>query len=159
VLGTGEVVPVLNVPDLMRSATKPASPHGALASEKTADAAKQSILVVEDSITSRALLKNILEAAGYSITTAVDGIDAYTTLKTGAFDLIVSDVEMPRMDGFDLTARVRADKQLSGLPVVLVTALESREHRERGIDAGANAYIVKSSFDQSNLLEVVRRLI
>ncbi|MDP1952384.1 MAG: response regulator, partial [Betaproteobacteria bacterium] len=61
--------------------------------------------------------------------------------------------------GFDLTAKVRADKQLAELPVVLVTALESREHRERGIDAGANAYIVKSSFDQSNLLEVVRRLI
>ncbi len=159
VLGTGQVVPVLNVPDLMRSATKPAAPHVAQAVEKTAEAAKRSILVVEDSITSRALLKNILEAAGYTVTTAVDGIDAYTTLKTGAFDLIVSDVEMPRMDGFDLTSRVRADKQLSALPVVLVTAMESREHRERGIDAGANAYIVKSSFDQSNLLEVVRRLI
>jgi len=66
---------------------------------------------------------------------------------------------MPRMDGFDLTAKIRADKALSELPVVLVTALEQREHRERGIDAGASAYIVKSSFDQSNLLEVVRRLI
>jgi two-component system chemotaxis sensor kinase CheA len=105
------------------------------------------------------LLKNILESAGYSITTAVDGIDAYTTLKTAEFDLIVSDVEMPRMDGFDLTAKVRADKQLAELPIVLVTALESREHRERGVDVGANAYIVKSSFDQSNLLEVIGRLI
>ena len=116
-------------------------------------------MVVEDSITSRSLLKNILESAGYRVTTAVDGVDAYTTLKTGTFDLIVSDVEMPRMDGFDLTAKVRADKQLGELPVVLVTSLESREHRERGIDVGANAYIVKSSFDQSNLLEVVRQLI
>jgi two-component system chemotaxis sensor kinase CheA len=89
----------------------------------------------------------------------VDGADGYTTLKTGTFDLVVSDVEMPRMDGFDLTAKIRADKNLSELPVVLVTALESREHRERGIDAGANAYIVKSSFDQSNLLEITRRLI
>ncbi|HUO83477.1 MAG TPA: hybrid sensor histidine kinase/response regulator [Thermoanaerobaculia bacterium] len=159
VLGTGEVVPVLNVPDLMRSAMKSAAQRGALAAEKPAKATKQSILVVEDSITSRTLLRNILEAAGYIITTAVDGIDAYTTLKTGAFDLIVSDVEMPRMDGFDLTAKVRADKQFSGLPLVLVTALESREHRERGIDVGANAYIVKSSFDQSNLLEIIRRLI
>ncbi len=159
VLGTGQVVPVLNVSDLMRSALKSAALHGTLAAEKTAEGAKQSILVVEDSITSRALLKNILEAAGYNITTAVDGIDAYTTLKTGTFDLVVSDVEMPRMDGFDLTARVRADKQMSGLPVVLVTALESREHRERGIDVGANAYIVKSSFDQSNLLDIIRRLI
>jgi len=122
-------------------------------------AEKRAILVAEDSITSRALLKNILESAGYLVTTAVDGADAFTTLKTGTFDLVVSDVDMPRMDGFSLTAKVRADKRLGELPVVLVTALESREHRERGIDVGANAYIVKSSFDQSNLLEVVRRLI
>ena len=130
-----------------------------VAAEGPAEAQKRAILVVEDSITSRALLKNILESAGYLVTTAVDGIDAYTALKTGTFDLVVSDVEMPRMDGFDLTAKVRSDKQLAELPIVLVTALESREHRERGIDVGANAYIVKSSFDQSNLLEVVRRLI
>lgn len=158
VLGTGQVVAVLNVPDLLKSAVKQAAPPPVAAATHGV-AAKQSILVVEDSITSRALLKNILESAGYLITTAVDGVDAYTTLKTGTFDLIVSDVEMPRMDGFDLTAKVRADKQLAELPVVLVTALESREHRERGIDVGANAYIVKSSFDQSNLLEVIQQLI
>jgi two-component system, chemotaxis family, sensor kinase CheA len=66
---------------------------------------------------------------------------------------------MPRMNGFDLTAKIRSDKTLSGLPVVLVTALESREDRERGVDVGANAYIVKSSFDKSNLLEAIKRLI
>ena len=160
VLGTGEVAPVLNVPDLMKSATKLAAASRApAAAEKTIEAQKRAVLVVEDSITSRSLLKNILESAGYSVTTAVDGIDAYTALKSATFDLVVSDVEMPRMDGFDLTAKVRADKNLSELPIVLVTALEQREHRERGIEAGANAYIVKSSFDQSNLLEVVRRLI
>jgi two-component system chemotaxis sensor kinase CheA len=160
VLGTGQVVPVLNVPDLLKSAVKRATaPRAPLAARKPDAAEKPSILVVEDSITSRALLKNILESAGYRVATAVDGIDAYTALKTGAFDLLVSDVEMPRMDGFDLTARVRADKQFAELPVVLVTALGSREHRERGIDVGANAYIVKSSFDQSNLLEVVQRLL
>jgi two-component system chemotaxis sensor kinase CheA len=159
VLGTGEVVPVLNVPDLMKSATQTtAIPRQHGAAEVLADVAKHTILVVEDSITSRSLLKNILESAGYAVRTAVDGIDAYTTLKTEPFDLVVSDVEMPRMDGFDLTARIRADKNLSELPIVLVTALEQREHRERGIEVGANAYIVKSSFDQSNLLEVVRRL-
>jgi two-component system chemotaxis sensor kinase CheA len=161
VLGTGQVAPVLNVPDLMKSAVKPAAPSRghAAAAEQPAGARKRSILVVEDSITSRALLKNILESAGYRVATAVDGIDAYTALKTATFDLVVSDVEMPRMDGFDLTAKVRADKRLAELPVVLVTALESREDRERGIDVGANAYIVNSSFDQSNLLEIVRRLI
>ncbi|KVW94803.1 hybrid sensor histidine kinase/response regulator [Thiobacillus denitrificans] len=160
VLGTGQVVPVLNVPDLLKSAVKQATaPRAPIAAGKPGAVEKQSILVVEDSITSRSLLKNILESADYAVTTAVDGIDAYTALKTGTFDLVVSDVEMPRMDGFDLTAMIRADKHLAELPVVLVTALDSREHRERGIDVGANAYIVKSSFDQSNLLEVIRRLL
>ncbi|MES2236738.1 MAG: hybrid sensor histidine kinase/response regulator [Pseudomonadota bacterium] len=160
VLGTGQVVPVLNVPDLMKSAVKFASaPRAAGMPVQPAETRAQSVLVVEDSITSRALLKNILESAGYAVTTAVDGVDAYTVLKTAVFDLVVSDVEMPRMDGFELTAKVRSDKQLAELPIVLVTALESHEYRERGIDVGANAYIVKSSFDQSNLLEVIRRLI
>jgi two-component system chemotaxis sensor kinase CheA len=160
VLGTGEVAPVLNVTDLMKSATKlAATARAPAAAEKLTETRKRAVLVVEDSITSRSLLKNILESAGYSVTTAVDGIDAFTALKTATFDLVVSDVEMPRMDGFDLTAKIRADKHLSELPVVLVTALEQREHRERGIEVGASAYIVKSSFDQSNLLEVVRRLI
>jgi two-component system chemotaxis sensor kinase CheA len=104
------------------------------------------------------LLKGILESAGYEVRTAVDGMDAFTLLRTQPFDLVVSDVEMPRLNGFDLTARIRADKKLGELPVVLVTALETREDRERGIDVGASAYLVKSSFDQSNLLEAVRRL-
>jgi two-component system, chemotaxis family, sensor kinase CheA len=155
VLGTGKVLPVLNVADLMLSAVKitPASaPRGA---EEVA----KSILVAEDSITARTLVKNILEFAGYKVKTATDGAEALSVLATERFDLVVSDVEMPRMSGFDLTARIRADQRLAQLPVVLVTALDSREDRERGVDVGANAYIVKSSFDQGNLLEVVRRLI
>ena len=105
------------------------------------------------------LLKNILESAGYRVTTAVDGVDALTSLKTHPFDLLVSDVEMPRMDGFDLTLKIRADKKLSELPVVLVTALGSPEHLERGVEVGANAYVVKGKFDQTNLLDVIRKLI
>jgi two-component system chemotaxis sensor kinase CheA len=93
------------------------------------------------------------------VQTAVDGVDALATLKTGRFDAVVSDVDMPRMNGLDLTENIRADKRFSELPVVLVTALESRADRERGIDVGANAYIVKSSFDQSNLLDVIKRLL
>jgi two-component system chemotaxis sensor kinase CheA len=154
-LGTGKVLPVLNVADLMRSAIRMA-PVTSL--HETEDAPK-SILVAEDSITARTLLKNILESAGYRVKTAVDGAEALGVLAREKFDLVVSDVEMPRMSGFDLTAKIRADKRLDSLPVVLITALESRQDRERGADAGANAYIVKSSFDQGNLLEVVRRLI
>lgn len=159
VLGTGQVVPILNVPDLMKSAVKAAPTPVRAPAAGRAQAKQKSILVVEDSITARALLKNILEAAGYRVKTAVDGVDAFTTLRTEAFDLVVSDVDMPRLNGLDLTAKIRGDKKLAELPVVLVTALESREDRERGIDVGANAYLVKRSFDQSNLLEVIRRLI
>ena len=162
-LGTGRVVPVLNVPDLLKSAVKASSATFISTQDSSAEkqgaSSKHSILVVDDSITARTLLKHILESAGYRVTTAVDGVEGYTALKTDAYSLVVSDVEMPRMDGFALTAKIRADKQLATLPVVLVTALDSRDHRERGIDVGANAYIVKSRFDQSNLLEATRRLI
>ena len=158
VLGSGEVAPILNVSDLLKSArTAGAAPRAALASAPAQGPAKK-ILVVEDSITSRMLLKGILESAGYEVKTAIDGIDGFTALRAQRFDLVVSDVEMPRMNGFDLTTKIRADRALAEVPVVLVTALESREDRERGIDVGANAYLVKSSLDQSDLLEALRRL-
>jgi two-component system chemotaxis sensor kinase CheA len=158
VLGSGEVAPILNVADLLKSAR--AAGVGVRTAPVIAPSAAPAkrILVVEDSITSRMLLKGILESAGYDVKTAVDGIDGFTALRAERFDLVVSDVEMPRMDGFDLTARIRADRGLAEVPVVLVTALESREDRERGIDVGANAYLVKSNLDQSNLLEALRRL-
>jgi two-component system chemotaxis sensor kinase CheA len=153
------VVPILNINDLMRSAVNiSASAAAPLSSGVRAAARPVRVLIAEDSITSRTLLKNILEASGFQVRTAIDGIDALTLLKTEEFDIVVSDVEMPRMDGFGLTAAIRQDKDFAGLPVVLVTGLESREDRERGIDVGANAYIVKSSFDQSRLVEVIRKL-
>ncbi|MEX1276961.1 MAG: hybrid sensor histidine kinase/response regulator [Bacteroidota bacterium] len=161
ILGSGKVVPILNLADLVMSAVRLArSEQPRLTAEVTRETERRlSVLVVEDSITARTLLRSILETAGYTVTTAIDGIDALTQLRTGDFNIVVSDVDMPRMNGFDLTTRIRADKTFSELPVVLVTALESREDRERGVDVGANAYIVKSSFDQSNLLETIRRLI
>jgi two-component system chemotaxis sensor kinase CheA len=150
-----KVVPILDVADLMRSAVSMTLATGLHQAEEKA----QSILVAEDSITTRTLLKNILELAGYKVKTAVDGAEAFSVLGSETFDLVVSDIEMPRMGGLDLTAKIRADKRLSQLPVVLVTTLDSRADRERGVDVGASAYIVKGSFDQGNLLEVVRRLI
>ncbi|MBI4165219.1 MAG: hybrid sensor histidine kinase/response regulator [Acidobacteria bacterium] len=159
VLGNGKLVPVLNPSDLVKSAVKVAPSSALPVASGESPSGRRPILVAEDSITARSLLRNILESAGYDVQTAVDGVDALTALKAGEFGLVVSDVDMPRMNGFDLTARIRADKKLGELPVVLVTALESREDRECGLDVGANAYIVKSSFDQSNLLEIVRRLI
>ena len=159
ILGTGRVVPILNASDLLKSALVASAVVGRPAhAASVTTARKKSLLVVEDSITARTLLKGILETAGYDVRTAVDGIDGFTQLRAGTFDVVVSDVDMPRMSGFDLTAKIRADKKLGEIPVVLVTALHSREDRERGMDVGANAYIVKSSFDQTSLLEVIKRL-
>ncbi len=93
------------------------------------------------------------------VETAVDGLEAWARLKEKPIDLVVSDVDMPRLNGVELTQRVRSDPQLQNLPVVLVTALASSEDRARGLDAGANAYLVKSSFDQSNLLETIAHLL
>ena len=159
VLGSGRIAPILNVADLLKSAKRAFPVARPATAAKAVETAAKSILVVEDSITSRMLLKSILESSGYKVKTAVDGMEGFTALRAERYDLVVSDVEMPRLNGFDLTARIRADKKLAGLPVVLVTALETREDRERGIDVGASAYLVKSSFDQSNLLEAVRRLV
>lgn len=158
VLASGDVVPILNGTDLLRAARRAGTPRRSAAAATPRTPATKAILVVEDSITSRLMIKHVLEAAGYRVQTAVDGMDAFTQLRAAQFDLVVSDVEMPRLNGFDLTARIRADERLAELPVVLVTALETREDRERGIDVGANAYLGKSGFDQDDLLDAVRRL-
>ena len=159
VLGNGQVVPVLNVADLVTTALKPRTSRSSAVAADPSEKTQKRILIAEDSITSRMLLKNILEAAGYIVNTAVDGVDAFTRAKEGEYDLLVSDVDMPRMNGFELCRKIRLDSMLKELPVVLVTSLSRREDHEQGIEAGANAYIVKSNFEQSNLLEVVRKLI
>jgi len=159
-LGNGKVAPVLDGPELLRAAVRSAEAGSVIASApKTQEQTKRSILVAEDSITSRTLLRGILESSGYAVETVVDGVEALAKLRVGRFDLVVSDVDMPRMNGLVLTSKIRADKNLADLPVVLVTSLESREDRERGVEVGASAYIVKRNFEQSNLLEVIRRLL
>ncbi len=123
------------------------------------DAARKRILVVDDSVTTRTLEQNILEAAGYEILLASDGAEAWQLLQNQAVDLVVSDVEMPRMNGFALTEAIRSSARLSALPVVLVTALASEEDRLRGLQAGADAYLVKSAFDQESLLNAVQQVL
>jgi two-component system chemotaxis sensor kinase CheA len=117
------------------------------------------LLVADDSFTTRELIRTILQSAGYDVTTAVDGLDALDKLRATTYDLVVSDVEMPRVDGFQLTSRIRTDLGLTELPVIIVTSLASETHRRRGLEAGAQAYIVKSQFNQSNLLEIVQQLL
>jgi two-component system chemotaxis sensor kinase CheA len=158
VLGEGRVVAVLHVADLLKSAALGDWREGAGQRPQRAGEGA-SLLVAEDSITARALLQGILESAGFRVTTAADGEEALEALHKNDFDLLITDVEMPRLDGFDLTARLRNDKRLAELPVILVTALDSREDKERGVEVGADAYIVKSSFDQRKLLEAIRTLL
>lgn len=155
-LGTGQVVLILRPTDLLGTIREgPRLPVASTVQEN--EQPQPVILVVDDSITTRTMEKNLLEAAGYHVRVAVDGIEAWALLKSEPVDLVVSDVDMPRMNGLELTAKIRTNRNMANLPVILVTALESREDKERGLEVGANAYIVKSSFDQSNLLEFIRR--
>ena len=160
VLGTGQVVPVLNVPDVLKSAVRAgaAAANPGMTAVESRRAGQKTVLLVEDSVTTRMLLTNLLETAGYRVRTAVDGVDGLAQLPGGAVDIVVSDVDMPRMNGFDLTAHIRGDERFTAVPVVLVTTFASPADRERGMQVGANAYLVKSGFDQSDLLAVIQRL-
>lgn len=117
------------------------------------------ILVVDDSMTTRTLEKSILEAHGFRVRVAVDGLDALIQVRAEPVDLVVSDVEMPRIDGFALLRELKHDRKLAHIPVILVTSLKRQEDIERGLDLGAAAYIVKQRFDQTELLETIRQIL
>jgi len=160
ILGSGEVALILNAADLLRAGKTSSQTLGVSQTPGVSEAvASPVILVADDSITTRTLEKNILEAAGYRVRVAADGAEAWTVLQSEPCSLLVSDVNMPRMDGFQLTEKVRASETLKTLPIILVTSLDSRDDRERGIWAGADAYIVKGAFDQDVLLSTIRQLI
>ncbi len=132
--------------------------HRELEAQQTR-AVKGRILVVDDSVTTRTMEKNILEARGYQVTVAISGEDAIDKLATQLFDLVVSDVEMPGISGFELTEKIRENEQTRDLPVIIVTSYASDEDKRRGITVGAQAYIVKGSFDQGVLLQAVETFI
>lgn len=161
ILGSGEVLLMLHTADLIKLADR-ADLHarGPAASKAQEPSRRKTILVVDDSITTRTLEKNILEAAGYEVELATDGEEALGQLMSGSSpDLIVSDINMPNLDGFDMTAQIKQDAHLRDIPIVLVTSLDSPADKARGIEAGADAYIVKGSFDQGDLLETIQNLI
>ena len=160
-LGTGSVVVILNPSDLIQTALGLGTGRVSVTSPAVQAESRRAprILVVDDSLTTRTLERTILEAAGYAVTVAADGLEALNTLRDADIDLVVSDVEMPRLDGFGLTAELRRDERLRHVPVVLITSLDAREHRERGVEVGADAYVVKSAFDQGQLLETIGRLL
>jgi two-component system, chemotaxis family, sensor kinase CheA len=155
ILGDGNIALVLDPPDLIQESLKATTTVPPLASTITVP---PRIMVVEDSVTSRTFLQMLLERDGYYVQTAVDGIQALAMLKEHEFDIVVSDIDMPRMSGFTLTEKIRADNRLSKLPVVLVTSLDAPEDRNHGIAVGADAFVVKSSFEKENLLMIIKDL-
>jgi len=118
-----------------------------------------SILIVDDSITTRSLEKSILEAYGYGVEVAVDGLQALEAIRHNPPDLVITDVMMPRLNGFQLLEQMKGTPGMKEIPVILVTSLESREEQERGLALGADAYIVKRKFDQRELLTIVRQIL
>ena len=165
ILGTGAVVVILSPTDLIKSALRNlesaqrmGAPEVVLTGAQV-ESPRRRVLVVDDSVMTRTLERTILEAAGYAVVVAGDGAQALEVLRDTQVDAIVSDIEMPRMNGFELTAAVRQDERLRHLPIVLVTSLDAPEHVERGAAAGADAYIVKGRFDQDDLLNTIGRLL
>lgn len=160
-LGSGEICAVLNPADLLRSAHKLVGAGRETVGEvhPTQAAARPSVLLAEDSALIRAMEKRILEDGGYEVVAAVDGADALNLLGSRPFAAVVSDITMPNMTGLTLTERIRAEPRYQELPVILVTSLASDEDKRRGLEAGANAYIPKPTFDQRVLLETLKRLI
>lgn len=159
ILGAGDVVPILNVPDLMNNArSRTGQRVGPVAREEREGPRR--ILICEDSFTTRELERSIFEAAGYDVETAVDGAAGLVRLKEGLkVDAVVTDVQMPNMTGFQLTRAIKTDPVLARIPVVIVTSLERDEEKAEGVDAGADAYITKSVFNQDTLLETVEQLV
>jgi two-component system sensor histidine kinase and response regulator WspE len=156
----GTLVLILDVDDVMRSI------EGLLAQGERSTVAgearlaeKKRVLVVDDALTVREAERQLLAARGYDTDSAVDGVDAWNAVRGSRYDLVVTDIDMPRMDGFELVRAIKSDARLSSIPVVVVSYKDREEDRLRGMQVGADAYLKKGSFDDRALLEIVRDLI
>jgi chemotaxis protein histidine kinase CheA len=156
--GDGTVICLVDLRELVADA-RPASLDATDDDSARPATAKARVLVVEDSVGVRELERVILEAAGYEVVTAVDGLDGAERLKDRPADLVVSDVEMPGMDGFALTRTIRRTRGWEQVPVVIMTSRGSEDDQRAGLEAGASAYLLKTEFDQNQLVETVRRLV
>lgn len=158
ILPSGEVCMILNPLDLLKSFQKQAPSIIQSKPTKTIPV-KPVVLLVEDSLYVRTQEQRLLEKAGYEVVIAVDGLEGYRQLKKRNFDAVISDVEMPNLDGLSLTAKIRQHREYKDLPIILVTTLDSDEDKRRGADAGANAYVIKGKFNQEFLLETLEKFV
>lgn len=160
ILGNGEIALILDIPSILNTArgisriTVHEVKEQAVEEEKIIQ-----VLAVEDSLTARELIRSILESAQYKVEVAVDGVDALQKLSLYKFDLILTDVQMPRMDGIELVQKIRKSEEYKDTPVVILSTMGSDADKRRGIEAGATAYLVKSGFQQQELLDLVERLV
>ncbi|MFY2561469.1 hybrid sensor histidine kinase/response regulator [Corallococcus terminator] len=152
VLDDGRVVPVLNAPELVRAARPETRSTGT-------EARRPRILVCDDALTTRFAMKSLLEIAGFPVVTAADGEEAWGVLERTPCQLVVSDWQMPRLDGVGLARRIKSHPTLHSTPIILVTSLDSPEDRAAGLEAGADGYLVKREVERGKLLELVRQLL
>jgi two-component system sensor histidine kinase and response regulator WspE len=162
---TGDQLPVLiiDVEDLVRSIDNLVSggrlTHVSRNSALHVARKQKCVLVVDDSLTVRELERKLIESKGYKVETAVDGMDAWNAVRTGQYDLVVTDVDMPRLDGIELVTLIKKDARLNSLPTLIVSYKDREEDRCRGLDAGADYYLTKASFHDATLLRAVQDLI
>ena len=160
ILGTGEVIVILDAQDLLAASRHVHATVAAHLPTTVKERPQRRILLVEDSLTTREFEHSLLEAHGYVVEMAVDGMDGLEKVRgEQKFDLVVTDIEMPRMNGFDFCKALRQQPEFAELPIVVVTTLDKEEEKRRGIEAGAQAYIIKGAFNQNTLLETIERLI
>lgn len=162
-LDDGSVVLIVDVEDMLRSVDKLLNTGRleriARRSQQATEAPRKRVLVVDDSLTVRELQRKLLLNRGYEVAVAVDGMDGWNALRSEDFDLLITDIDMPRMDGIELVTLLRRDSRLQSLPVMVVSYKDREEDRRRGLDAGADYYLAKASFHDDALLDAVVELI
>ncbi|MBH3366684.1 hybrid sensor histidine kinase/response regulator [Pseudomonas carnis] len=162
-LDDGSVVLIVDVEDMLRSVDKLLNTGRleriARRNQQATEAPRKRVLVVDDSLTVRELQRKLLLNRGYEVAVAVDGMDGWNALRSEDFDLLITDIDMPRMDGIELVTLLRRDSRLQSLPVMVVSYKDREEDRRRGLDAGADYYLAKASFHDDALLDAVVELI
>ncbi len=159
ILEDGSVAFILNVSELIKSAPDYAVSVSIPSDKGHKGFKKLRVLVVDDALITRTLLKNVLLSMGYEVKTAVNGLDALNKLAEEKFDVVVTDVEMPRMDGFQLTRQIKKHPTFKDIPVIIISSHEAEEEKRQGLEAGADAYLPKSTFSQKLLIETIENLI
>lgn len=159
---SGEVCLILNIPDIVNKTTLPKNYVSYKPAKKllTTNITKNfKILLVDDSITTRTLEKNILTKAGYNIETAENPIEAFSKMKVEKFDLIITDIEMPEMDGFEFLQKLKTDEMFSDIPVIMVSSIMAEEYKKRAAELGAEKYIIKGEFNQEEFHQIIRKIL